>query len=171
MSRRQFVLKGCMTVLVGLLPATGKTSGITGLIKDGGVEFRWEHATEGLQCVLVAPTAGWIAVGFNAEHRLLGTRFLMAVTSEPVLRWQERVARVPPGENIQSLGVPAAFRVNAGEFRAGRSEISLTVARRISSEPKVDLSAGTRPYLMLAWSNEADFDHHSAWRKHYAINL
>ena len=169
--KRHF-LKQCGAVAgVAMFGTANPTLAQVNAIDEDGVRFGWSHKNSRLNCVFSAPTPGWVAVGFNTKHELRGTRFVIATTSHSPLRLEERVALVPGHRRVQDLGFAGAATHSSGAFEDGRSELAFSLPERISGQPGLNLSAGAWTYLMLAWSHGRDFQHHSAWRKHYSVQL
>jgi len=136
-----------------------------------GVSFRWMFQDGRLVGELSAPTRGWIAVGFHTQAGLEGTYFVIASVADAVQRIEEHFAVVPDHIPIADLGWPNTARLQTGQFQGGVSSMSFSIAAASPIGARVALLSGRHVNLMLAWSHEADFDHHSAWRKHIAISL
>ncbi|MEO0496790.1 MAG: hypothetical protein AAF141_05390 [Pseudomonadota bacterium] len=171
LSKRQFLSLGCGAVCVGVAHASGYASSRVNVFEEDGVHFEWFHTATALRCRLVAPTLGWLAIGFNSKSTLFETRFLMAVTSQPAISSQERLALAPPGTNVGELGLSEVFTVEGGRSTGGKSELEISLPLVVRERPGLDLGPDASVYLMLAWSTHAEFDHHSAWRRHYQIKL
>ncbi|MEW7007863.1 DOMON domain-containing protein [Lentilitoribacter sp. EG35] len=140
-------------------------------LEDSGVTFHWHHHQNRIVGKLTAPTRGWIAVGFNAQNSLKNTRFVMATVSTPAIHIEEHEAGTGGHQSIESLGGKRTVKFVNSEFLDGISCLEFSFPHEISDRPDLDLSPGSPCYLMLAWSNSIDFDHHSAWRQHYKIIL
>lgn len=179
MNKRQFLSLAAF----GLGTLSGRTSTMASALKrveDAGTLFEWSHADGHLKCQLCAPTNGWIAVGFNNAATLRNTRFVIAVTSSTNLRAEEHIALVPDHKNVTELGLAPALRDVSGYSKDGRSHLSFSLPHLITGNGKIQdkthhpassLSPGSPVHLMLAWSHAPEFDHHSAWRKHFDITL
>ena len=136
---------------------------------DDAVTFEWRHTAGYLECRLSAPTAGWIAAGFNEHAGLRDTRFVIASVSGPHIVADEHLAIVPAHKPVQSLGLHPALYSISGAYTDGVSHITFSMAEEIPGRPNLQLGRGSLIYLMLAWSQSSDFEHHSAWRRHYAM--
>ncbi|MEO1016222.1 MAG: DOMON domain-containing protein [Pseudomonadota bacterium] len=141
-------------------------------IEAGRMVFSWSHSDDRLVVELTAPAPGWLAVGFNAETTLIGTRFVMAaVVPEGEIRAEEHLA-VPGGHaDITELGGVFGVADLGGKIVEGMSEVSFSLPHRADDANAVTLVAGTPVYLMLAWAHEPEFGHHSAWRRHFEVTL
>jgi len=140
-------------------------------INDAGVTFDWSHRSGELIGNLCAPTQGWIAAGFNDIASMNGTRFVMAHVAGEQILVEEHVAIDSTHKPVEALGLKPALTSAEGRFRNGQSSLRFSMTEEISERPLLRLSKGRSAYVMLAWSLEAGFDHHSAWRKHYATTL
>ena len=140
-------------------------------VAAGGMVFRWRHDAAGLQGSLGAPTAGWLAVGFNDAGRLKGTCFVMAQVSRPPGRLELRRARVPDHVLIADPRVQASLAMEGGVFEDGRSTLRFRLPHESGAALGVTLTPGAATHLMLAWSHSTDFGHHSAFRDHQRVVL
>jgi hypothetical protein len=170
-TKRDFVARLCAaTGSLGLMTASAQADPSREVVIDG-VSFRWMFKDGRLIGELSAPTRGWIAVGFHSRAGLQGTYFVIASVADDVQRIEEHFAVVPNHIPIADLGWPNTARLQVGQFQSGVSSMSFSIAATSPSGARLTLQSGEQVNLMLAWSHEADFDHHSAWRKHIAISL
>ncbi len=140
-------------------------------VVDGDVTFRWRRQDGRLQGWLSAPTDGWIAVGFNTVPGIAGTYFLMASVAGERQKIEEHYAIAPQHVPIAELGWSKTVQMRDSNFQDGVSSVAFSIAERPPEKERITLTQGADVHLMLAWSREADFDHHSAWRKHFQITL
>lgn len=140
-------------------------------VDDDDVTFTWHHQSGRLRGTLSAPSAGWIAVGFNEERSLRNTWFVIASVAARPMRVEEHIALVPDHRNITDLGIEPSVGHVSGFYTQGRSQLEFSLPHALPKRPALRLAPGTPTHLMLAWSREADFDHHSAWRRHYDVEL
>ncbi len=173
MNKREFVtgtIAGFGSLIHGATVGETKTSA-SGPISDAGVSFSWLHDTDRLHCTLSAPTRGWVAAGFNEMPGLRKTRFVMAAVSITPIRVSERIALVPDHREITEHGGVPALSDAAGTYEDGRSRLTFSLPYQFEDRPSLNLRPGTQVHLMLAWSRETDFAHHSAWRRHFPVTL
>jgi len=129
------------------------------------------HDDHRLNAQFSAPTDGWLAVGFNNARELDGTRFVIGAMRHDTFHAEEHIAVTPGHSTVQSLGYGAAVADVAGEVSATRSTMAFSLPHTFPDTPNPSLGPGTHTHLMLAWSHDADFGHHSAWRRHMDIIL
>lgn len=173
MNKRQFLATFAASALPSLTflrPIQANAQG-SNMIKSAGVTFEWHHVNNRLVARLAAPTSGWIAVGFNSQPGLRHTRFVIADVTARVIRVEEHLALVPTHPEITTLGLTPAISDTRGAVNNGVSQLWFSMAHTIPGPPPLNLSPGRISHLMLAWSRDPDFDHHSAWRRHFEITL
>jgi hypothetical protein len=159
-----------LTLLAAAAACPG-TPGRAGEIAGGGMRLVWRHAGGRLHAELSAPTRGWIAAGFGATPDLRGLRFVIAATATPPIRVEEHLALVPEHKPVQELGLAPAIADIAGGHDGARSWLRFSLPQRSADGSLPGLGPGARIWTMLAWSHEADFDHHSAFRGHVETTL
>lgn len=157
--------------LTGLTLAAIGPSANAGTVERDGVTFVYRHKGDRLHATLTAPTDGWVAAGFNNKQQLQGTRFVIGALNDGQLRIEEHIATVPDHPRVQDLGLATALADTHGEATATGTMLRFSLPHDFSDSANPTLRPGTPTYLMLAWSHETDFTHHSAWRRHYAIML
>lgn len=174
MNKRQF-LQGTLMVTSGLTVSGSSLPVIAGeqarRIIDGDVVFSWKHKTGRLFGELTAPTEGWIAVGFNERRTLKNTRFVIAAVSMSPIRAEEHIALVPDHRNVAALGLPRTLDHVSGSYSQGLSRLEFSLPHQFPERPALRLVPGASLHLMLAWSQNTDFTHHSAWRRHHDVQL
>jgi hypothetical protein len=132
-----------------------------------GVEFRWAIDGRGLQGCMGARTRGWVAVGFNTQPRLDGARLVMGrvIDGKP----QVEAHRAEPPRHGPIAGSGQAVRSVGGGQEAGITRVCFVMPFGPLHASDVALVAGSLTHLVLAWSHEPDFNHHSAERG--AVNV
>lgn len=131
-----------------------------------GMTARWQVVDDHLEVHLQSPGPGWVAVGLHAKPTLAGARLVMASVTESGLRVEEHVAR-PPAHPARTEGARATGVSGTGP--------PTQVVVRIPLDPKVPdlvvLAPGQRVWMVLAWSQDVDFGHHSARRTGLWVEL
>lgn len=133
--------------------------------QDSGVIFEWRTADTHLQGCMQAQTKGWVTVGFNTRPTLDGARLVMGrVDAQSGLI--EIHQAMPPRHEMRhsSASKSAAIQLINSEQRSGLTQICFRMALAASYMGDVALSVGKPVHLILAWSHERDFQHHSAQR-------
>ncbi len=136
-----------------------------------GTTFRYWHESGRLFSAFSAPTTGWVAVGFNNEELLEGTRFVIGAMLGGSFHAEEHIAVVPNHSKVQDLGLASAIEDVSGSASDSTTTMRFSLPHLPAGSDNPTLLAGTRSYVMLAWSHHTDFEHHSAWRRHFLMEL
>ncbi len=141
-------------------------------IKASGITFSYEINGDALKCALTAPTQGWIGVGFNHNNSIVGSDLLLfhVVDGKPSSR----------DLYVKEVGNPINDKANGGS-----NTITLIDGMEDDSSTKVVFSIPLNSrdpndfvhiienefWLILAYSVDDDFRHHSRVRKHLPLVL
>jgi hypothetical protein len=111
-----------------------------------------------------AATRGWVTVGFNTEPTLDGARLVMGRVVNDRAEAQVHIAKPP--QHIHRLTPQGKERVShiTGLQDKGQTRICFRMPLAAADQEDVKLSAGQNTHIILAWSHESDFEHHSAQR-------
>jgi len=150
-------------------PATAGTSPQT--VRARGITFAWRHQRGRLHGRLSAKTTGWLAVGFNDERTLRGTRFVIGHVVSGRTHAEVHIARVPDHAEVGSLGGVSGLADVGGGRTGDETWLTFSLPLRSGGGFEIDLSPGRTVRLMLAWSLSPDFDHHSRLREHRDVVL
>lgn len=140
-------------------------------LSTDGTSFRARHTSGRLMSNFTAPTRGWVAVGFNNQERLEGTRFVIGAMRQDRFHVEEHIAVGPGHPRVQDLGLEGAVQDVTGAVSNDQTMIAFSLPHVFADTDNPTLLSGTSSYLMLAWSHETDFGHHSAWRRHFVTEL
>jgi hypothetical protein len=136
-----------------------------------GVTFEWRVEGEHLSGCLQAPTTGWVAVGFNTRPALDGARLVMGRVAGGHAHAEVHRADPPRHEARRAAdGEPLLSHVSGAPSSAG-TRLCFRMALRAGFAGDVSLRAEQATHLILAWSHEADFQHHSARREALEVML
>lgn len=132
----------------------------------------WYYQNEKIFFKMNAPTDGWVTIGFNTASGTKGAYLLMG----NIIQGQSSVVEyytVSQGnyKSIRSLGeTPQVKDIKGNENSKGTT---LTFSLPINSTGKFQKELSERsPYtLILAYSQQDDFQHHSIMRTSVNINL
>jgi hypothetical protein len=135
---------------------------LTRFATAAGVEFRWALDGRLLHGCMRARTRGWITVGFNTQPTLDGARLVMGRVIDG--KAQIEVHRAQPPRHARIAGADNVVRISGGTQQAGVTRVCFVMPLDPIDASDVMLVAGAPTHLVLAWSHESDFDHHSADR-------
>ncbi len=141
-------------------------------VNKNGMKVGWEIIDDQLYLEMSAPTKGWVAVGFNTTSELTGTSLLMGhvqgVKSEVV----DFFVRAPGDyEPVTVLGGVSVVTQSEGKEEGGATHLSFRIPLLPNSEFHQQLVAGGTYHLLMAYSLEDDFKHHSVMRTSMTIKL
>jgi hypothetical protein len=118
-----------------------------------------------------AATSGWITVGFNTRSELQGARLVMGRVVAGRAHAEVHIAQPP--RHVHRRTPEGRERVSdvSGQQAGGRTHVCFSMPLKPSDAEDVTLVTGAPVHLILAWSREADFDHHSAQRESVEVML
>lgn len=152
-------------------PSAARESSGTRTVQAKGIAFSWTHKDGRLFGRVSASTDGWIAVGFNRDRRLRGTRFVIGRVVAGKAQAEVHVAMVPDHAEVGALGGTADLRHVDGGRSGGQTWLTFSLPHRSGDPFDVTLAPESGVHLMLAWSRSPDFDHHSHFRTHRDVVL
>lgn len=153
---------------VGPLSADEPREGQRSITAEG-MRLSWRIVAQRLECVAQAPTTGWVAVGFNTRPTLDGARLVMGRVAGGKVEVEVHVARPPAHHLRQPLdGKPLVTGVS-GQEEKGVTRLVFSIPLSRIAPDDIDLVPGAATHVVLAYSREDDFQHHSAMRT--AVNL
>ncbi|MFT6658866.1 hypothetical protein [Maritalea sp.] len=136
-----------------------------------GCRFEWWVQASRLRCTFMAPATGWLAVGFGPSLDILGTRLLMVVPRSDGLKISDRLAGPSGPQTFAPDENDETFQTISGGGNGDQAWVSFAVPLPFYTQQAALVLANQKANLMLAWSTSKDFDHHSAWRRHFEINV
>lgn len=137
-----------------------------------GMTFQWAFDKDHLHCKATAPTKGWVAIGFNTQDELSGTNLIMGAVEQDFVTIDDRFI-VGPGnhKSIAELGGSEALTLRAGDESSSSTTISFSIHQSVNDQFHHNLVEGKEYYVLLAFSQEDDFQHHSIMRTTIKIKL
>jgi hypothetical protein len=137
-----------------------------------GMRLQWSFEKETLKCIVTAPTIGWVAVGFNVKDELTGTHLIMGAMEEDFLHLDDRFI-VRPGihKSIAELGGSDSLMKRSGFEQDGNTILRFSIPLSVNDKYHHNLTEGKEYYVLLAYSQEDDFQHHSSMRTTIKIKL
>lgn len=141
-------------------------------IEKNGMSVQWEIQGEWLYMEMIAPTTGWVAVGLNPDEGLEGTHLIMAAVEAGTVNLSDRHI-VAPGDHrsIVELGGRPALILVEGSETTRLTSVSFKMPLRASDRFHHNLEPGKKFYLLMAFSLEDDFMHHSVMRTSVEISI
>ncbi len=141
-------------------------------ISQNGMTVAWKIEGGLLRLTMTAPTAGWVAIGFNTDDELAGTDLVMGCVVGGQATLSDRYI-IAPGQHrsIADLGGTPAAQLVAGSETSAATAIEFSLPMKAADRWHHDLAAGKKYHLLMAFSREDDFAHHSMMRTSVEISL
>jgi hypothetical protein len=141
-------------------------------VNKNGMKVGWEIIDDQLYVEMSAPTKGWVAIGFNTTSQLKGTSLLMGHVKGANSEVVDFFVRAPGDyEPVTELGGVSVITQSEGKEEGGATHISFHIPLRPNSEFHQQLVVGEMYHLLMAFSLEDDFKHHSVMRTSTTIKL
>jgi len=141
-------------------------------VELNGMEFEWMIEGGNLRCKIRAPTTGWVAIGFNTHPSLTGTNLIMGAVEQEFYRIDDRYI-VAPGnhKSMIQMGAEDQITLKSGREWQGKTMIEFVIPLQSNDKYHLQLMEGSEYHLLMAFSAEDDFDHHSIMRTSTKIKL
>lgn len=141
-------------------------------VERNGMVFEWIIEGKNLRCKILAPTTGWVAIGFNTHSGLAGTNLIMGAVEQEFYRIDDRYI-VAPGnhKSMIQMGVEDQIILKNGKEWQGKTAIEFIIPLQSKDKYHLQLNEGSEYHLLMAFSAEDDFDHHSMMRTSTKIKL
>ncbi len=137
-----------------------------------GMTVSWYFAEEFIHITATAPTRGWVAVGFNQRDDIVGANLVMgAVLSEEVKLEDHFVVRMGEHYPVEQLGGASAITDLHGVEEGAQTHLRFRLPIHAGDPYHFDLKSGASLYLIVAYSVDDDFAHHSRMRRHLWVTL
>ena len=136
-------------------------------IQQGPMTCTYSVQQDSIEIELSAPTTGWLAIGFNTENSIVGSDLKQLTIREGQVFYEDQFVQAfqtnPPDE---SHGGESNITIINGIEKAGSTTIKFRIP--MQSEDTFDFKHCTKKdfWLILAYSQSDDFEHHSTMRKH-----
>lgn len=169
------ILAVCLLTMVWSCGTARETEAFEGewkSVEQRGMEVRWRFLENQIELEMVAPTTGWVAIGFNHRSGLTGTNLIMgSVVGDETILSDQYVALPGDHRPISEIGGESWLQVEEAEETASRTRIRFFLPHNQSDKWHPALAPGQKIYLLMAFSREDDFAHHSIMRTEITIEL
>jgi hypothetical protein len=148
------------------------TSDQTNTIRKNGMEVNWVYRDDRVQFKIKAPKTGWVAIGFNESDQLENTYLIMGSVVGDLVTVKEHFV-VMPGDyrSIETFGAPILVDAIDGIENREGTMVEFSLPIKAIDFYRKDLGPGKSYFLLMAYSQEDDFQHHSAMRTQTTIQL
>lgn len=132
----------------------------------------WHFDLNRIHFELNAPTDGWVAIGFNDQVGITDTYLLMGnvINNKPNV---EEYFTLRPGDyqSLKSLGISNEVKNISGYENNNNTYLQFSLPINAQSKYQRDLSIGKNYVMLIAYSQEDDFQHHSIMRTSINVKL
>ena len=141
-------------------------------IEVGGMKINWKYLNGYVEFEVVAPNDGWVAIGFNSKNDIKDTHLLMFSIDDKSQQFEEFYVKdagnpVPISELFES----SSNLVYSCEEDNENTQVTFRIALDTYPQYSTPINEGTEIWLICAFSEEDDFEHHSMMRKHVKVIL
>jgi cytochrome c oxidase subunit 2 len=139
---------------------------------DEKMNFKWRVEGDQLNIILSAPTAGWVAVGFNPEQAMKGANFILgAVVEGQVLMSDHFGSGYTKHEEDRTLGGQANVTNVHGREESGVTEIGFSIPLDSGDAMDGSIASGDNTLLLAYSAGQDSFRMRHAYRGKFKVNL
>ena len=133
----------------------------------GKMNAQIEMQSDSLDIILEAPTKGWLAVGFNEKNDIVKSDLIQArVRAGKVEIEDQYVTGIGQHPTDRSLGGGHNVRIVSGTETDRHTQIHLRLPLSSGDAYDFDHLQQKKYWVILAYSIDDDFQHHSTRRQH-----
>lgn len=141
-------------------------------LSTGGMNVTWNIVEDHIEFEMTSPLGGWVAIGINDKDDIAGANLIMAAVRNQKLTIEDQyVPSRGEHETVESLGGKSAISDYLGFESNGKTYVNFTLKLLALDKFHLDLEKGKEIFLICAYSESDDFNHHSKMRKHFKITL
>ncbi len=141
-------------------------------IKKNNMQVSWHYQNDRIFFKMIAPTDGWITIGFNTSAGTAGAYLLMGHVVKGKAEVVEHYTTSPGNYNpITKFGATAQVKDAYGKQNGEHTSIGFSLPVHANSKYQRNLTEGLEYIMLIAYSQEDDFQHHSIMRTSVKIKL
>jgi len=141
-------------------------------VKQNGMEVSWFIQDNRVYFEMQAPTEGWVAIGLHTKNQLQGTNLIMGSISNQGLKVEDHyIQAVGKHQETKAIGGGNALLDTHGKASKTQTTIAFSLPLQAPDIFHKNLKEGKTYYLLMAYSEEDDFQHHSRMRTTISITL
>ena len=141
-------------------------------IAQNDMQVQWKIEDQRIHFEVFAPTQGWVALGLNSESSLSKTQLIMGNMQKEALNLVEHYV-LQPGDYrpVESLEQTSVLADQFGAQCAIGSTFRFSLPLNANDDFHQNWQEGQSLYLLIAYSNHDDFQHHSVMRSWVEVEL
>ncbi|KAA3602849.1 MAG: hypothetical protein DWQ06_06670 [Calditrichaeota bacterium] len=138
----------------------------------GEMNFSAKIVQDSILVLIKAPTKGWLAVGLNSENSIVGSDLKMFRVVSGKVEFEDQFTTgfgIHPQDS--ELGGTSNVKIISGSENEKFTEILFQIPMVSKDKFDFKIEPNKKFWLILAYSTEDDFQHHSIMRKHKEIEI
>lgn len=145
---------------------------VTQGIESEGMRFDWSVQGSDLQFTLIAPTTGWVRVGFNTVAAQHQADMIVAWVADGQIHAEDRFAVDPPYIEPDTMhGGTDNVTIIGGSEADGRTRVELKIPLASGEPTDLVMKQGGRYYLILSYADDDDLESPSVVRTAVPVTL
>ena len=138
----------------------------------GDFELEWKVDGDSVAFAVSAPTAGWVAVGFEPDRMMMGANLIIGYVADGVAEVTDQwgTSTVTHGLDIENGGTDDLSNIGGNESD-GRTRIEFTIPLDSGDSTDKPLSVGQELSVILAYGNRDDLQSYHVHRTSTRITL
>lgn len=145
---------------------------ISKIVSKNKMNVSWHFENERIYFEMSAPTDGWVTIGFNAQSETTGAYLLMGNIINGKVNVVEHFTESPGNYSpITKLGAESQVDNIEGIEKNNNTLINFSLPKKAFSKYQKDLLEGNEYTMIIAFSREDDFQHHSMMRTSEIVKL
>ncbi len=167
------LIKTCSIVLLFQQPVSAQSKEhFPQKVERNGMLVSWIHRGDRVYFEMEAPTEGWVTIGFNQDINLAGAYLLMGrIRNGQVEVIPHYVLAPGKYKSFSELKITSSVQDVSGHQSAQETTLDFSLPVTGQHHFERDLTPGCELVMILAFSREDDFQHHSIMRTSLRITM
>ncbi|MEZ4887976.1 MAG: DOMON domain-containing protein [Chitinophagales bacterium] len=140
-------------------------------IEKNGMKICWQINGDKVDFEVFAPTKGWVAIGFNETSQLVGNNLIMGKVENGITVSDRYIVGFGDHQTVESMGGTNHLSNIEGKEDNSGTTIRFSINADSLDKYHYDLLKDKPFTLLIAYSQEDDFSHHSRMRTSIDIVL
>jgi len=159
------------TILIASLGCQAQEVNMNTISKNG-MKVSWRHTQDRVFFETSAPTDGWVTIGFNTHSGTKGAYLIMGNVVKGKVNIVEHYTLSHGNyKSVSALGASSQVKNIAGYQNTNTTILEFSLPIKPLSKYQKNLSKGKNYTIILAYSQEDDFLHHSIMRTSINVKL
>jgi len=142
------------------------------VITKNGMTVKWEFKADRIHFEISAPTAGWVTIGFNTHSGTKGAYLLMGHIVNDIPSVVEHYTLNPGNyKSLEALGKSSNISDVSGKESDSTTRLTFSLPINKNSQYRKTLKKDLSYYMIMAFSQDDDFQHHSIMRTSIQVKL